>query len=101
MLYGTYQDVTNTYKLEAANPVLLRTLPEYFTFTTRDQDNFPVPFPKYIGIHAACAKVAYLSGATGYIDEQDRDMSVSKTLAPDGASASLLEGAIFGLQARG
>jgi hypothetical protein len=100
-IYGTYQDVANTYKLEAVHPVLLRTLPEYFTFTTPDQDKFPVPSPVYLAIHAACAKVAHLSGAAKCIDKLYREMEDRMTLAPDGSSASMLEHAIFELQARG
>jgi hypothetical protein len=97
----TYQDIANRYKLEAADPVLLRGYPENFTFTTPDQDKFPVPSPIYLAIHAACAKVAHLSGAAECIDKLYREMDDRTTLDPDGASASMLEHAIFELQARG
>jgi len=91
----------NKYRLEAAQPYTLRGYPEYVTFTTPDQDKLPVPSPTYLAIHAACAKVAHLSGAAECIDKLYRDMDDSTTLDPHGASASMLEHAIFELQARG
>ena len=71
------------------------------TFTTPDQDRLPVPSPTYLAIHAACANVAQLSGAAECIDKHYRDMDDGRTLASDGASASMLEHAIFELQTRG
>ncbi|KIM35839.1 hypothetical protein M413DRAFT_32196 [Hebeloma cylindrosporum] len=62
--------------------------------------NLPVPSPTYLEIHAACAKIGHLSGATEYIDRFYGEVEGSTVLAPDGASASLLEDAIFELQAR-
>jgi len=91
----------NKYRLEAAQPYTLRGYPEYVTFTTPDQDKLPVPSPTYLAIHAACAKVAHLSGAAECIDKLYRDMDDSTTLDPHGASALMLEHAIFELQARG
>jgi hypothetical protein len=91
----------NEYKLEAAQPWILYGHPEFVTFTTPDQDKLPVPSPTYLAIHAACAKVAHLSGAAECIAKLHRDMEECMTLHPDGASASMLEHAIFQLQARG
>ena len=102
MLYGgTYQGSLNEYKLEAARSFFLYGYPELVTFTTPDQDKLPVPSPDYLAIHAACARVAHLSGAAECIDKFYQDMEDSKTLAPDGTSASMLEHALFELQARG
>lgn len=101
LYYATSQGKVNEYKLEAAEPWTLRPYPEFVTFTTPDQDKLPVPSPAYLAIHAACAKAAHLSGAAKYIDKFYRDMDDSKILARDGASASMLEHAIFELQARG
>ena len=72
---------------------------EYVTFTTPDPIRFPVPSPVYFAIHAACAKVAHLSGAAACIDQFYRDMDDSTTLDPNGASANIL--AIFELKAAG
>ncbi|KAK7037503.1 hypothetical protein VNI00_010995 [Paramarasmius palmivorus] len=35
--------------------------------------NLPAPSPELLALHAACAKVAHLSGAGAYIDELDED----------------------------
>ncbi|KAF8968556.1 hypothetical protein BDZ97DRAFT_1799021 [Flammula alnicola] len=92
---------TNKYKLEATEAYILRGYPEYVTFTTPDQVKLPVPSPIYLAIHAACAKIAHLSGAAECIDKFYQDMEDSTTLNPNGASAGTLEHAIFELQASG
>ena len=97
----THQGEENKYKLEAADPLDLRGNPEYVTFTTPDRVIFPLPSPTYLSIHAACAKVAHLSGAAECIDKFYRDMEDRKTLSSDGSSASILEEAIRGLQVIG
>lgn len=53
----------NTYKLEGARDVFTSQLPKYVTFSTPDPENLPLPGPTYLAIHAACTKIAYLSGA--------------------------------------
>lgn len=80
---------------------ILRDYPEYVTFTTPDPVNLPVPSPTYLAIHAACAKVAHLSGAAERIDEYHRDMEDRKVLDPNGSSANTLEHAMFKLQTSG
>jgi len=91
----------NKYKLEAAEPFILKNYPEYVTFKTPDPAKFPVPSADYLSIHAVCAKVAHLSGAGECIDKFYRDMDDSTTLDPSGLSAEMLEHAIFELQAAG
>jgi len=96
-----YQHEENKYKLEAAEALILRGYPEYVTFTTPDPVKLPVPSPTYLAIHAACAKVAHLSGAARCIDKFYQDMEDGTTLDPNGASAEMLEHAIFELEASG
>jgi len=91
---GTYQEKVNTYKLEAIMPEFLNDYPPYVTFTTPDQEKLPVPSPTYLAIHAACAKVTLFSGAGKFVDDFNRHMEGSLTLAPDGSSAPLLQQAI-------
>jgi len=57
------------------------------TFTSSDPSNLPVPSPELLALHATCAKVAYFSGASAYLDELDRDIGV---LAGDGGSVDVL-----------
>jgi len=101
MVWFVATNEKNKYKLEAAEPLIIRDYPEYVTFTTPDPIRLPVPSPVYLAIHAACAKVAHLSGAAACIDKFYRDMDDSTTLDLNGASADILEHAIFELQAAG
>ena len=85
---GFWQAVTNQYALRATNPNILNPLPATVTFTARG--GLPLPDPRYLALHAACAKVAHLSGAGEYIDAVDRDIDSTLVLAKDGSSAKLL-----------
>jgi hypothetical protein len=57
-------------------------------------NNFPFLHAKYIAIHAACATISRMSGASEFYDNVLRDMESINVLAKDGGSASLLEAAI-------
>ncbi|KAF8188976.1 hypothetical protein BJ912DRAFT_1031865 [Pholiota molesta] len=85
----------NTYTLESAYPRFYPHLPQSVTFTTPDPRDYPVPSPTYLAIHAACAKIAHLSGAGEYIDQLCCDMEAGTTLNPDGSSAEVLEHALL------
>ncbi|KAH9482082.1 hypothetical protein JR316_0004177 [Psilocybe cubensis] len=99
-VWFTATEIENKYKLEAVDSLILRPYPEYVTFTSPDPAKYPLPSPVYLAIHAACAKVAHLSGAAAYIDKYNEDLDDSTTLDPSGKSADLLEHALFkGLQA--
>ncbi|KAF9474041.1 hypothetical protein BDN70DRAFT_765011, partial [Pholiota conissans] len=69
--------------------------PRYFkrnvTFSTPDKDKYPLPSSVYLAIHAACAKVAHLSGAAEEIDILYREMEDSKVMSKDGASVEHIE----------
>ncbi|KAJ3508189.1 hypothetical protein NLJ89_g5889 [Agrocybe chaxingu] len=86
----------NTYRIETPERerVFVREYPKEITFTSTMPEKLPVPSREYLAIHAACAKVAHLSGAAEYIDQLYRDMEDMKTLATDGSSADTLEQAI-------
>ena len=43
------------------------------TFQSTDS-RLALPNPEYLGIHAACCRVAHMSGASGLFDELERDM---------------------------
>lgn len=66
------------------------------TFTTEDE-KLPLPSPEYLNIHAACARVAHLSGAGEHIDKVLRDLEHTLVLSKDGASAEALEYALLPL----
>ncbi|KAJ8593210.1 hypothetical protein M405DRAFT_931012 [Rhizopogon salebrosus TDB-379] len=84
-------DTPNTYRvygdvLNLSNPM---------TFTTSDPVRLPLPSPRYLGIHAACCKVARLSGVGEYSDKVFRDMEDTRVLSFDGSSAELLSYALI------
>jgi hypothetical protein len=63
---------------------------EKITLTSPDTINLPIPSPELIALHAACARVAHLSGAGAYIDEFDQDADDLDVLACDGGSSDVL-----------
>lgn len=67
------------------------------TLTSTDE-RIPLPDPRYLKVHAACAKIAHLSGAGEYILKLERDMEEMDVLAEDGGSMNVLE---YALQAIG
>jgi hypothetical protein len=62
------------------------------------QGGLPLPDPRYLALHAACARVAHLSGAGEYIDTFDKDMETTLVLAKDGSSAKLLAEALSSIR---
>ncbi|KAF5325664.1 hypothetical protein D9611_000370 [Ephemerocybe angulata] len=63
----------NTYLVENDYPGLESAgirLREKVVFTSRDLEKYPVPSPRYLEIHEALAKVANLSGARHYIQDE-------------------------------
>ena len=69
-------------------------------FTTVDPDKLPLPSPELLALHAACAKVAHLSGAGEYVDRILEDMEQIDVLAYDGTSSDILRHALITLGSR-
>ena len=90
-----YQDPVNHYRLAASKPFLIREVPAQVQLTTPDPSNYPLPNPRYLALHAACARVAHLSGAAEYIEGILRDMEDTKVLANDGSSCDVLYHALM------
>ncbi|KAM6503553.1 hypothetical protein JOM56_000496, partial [Amanita muscaria] len=57
-----------------------------------------LPSRDYLALHAACAKVAHLSGAAEYMDSMFTDMEEMPVLSNDDSSAAVLEHAIWAAQ---
>ncbi|KAF8349100.1 hypothetical protein F5887DRAFT_879149 [Amanita rubescens] len=70
-------------------------VPDEVTFTSPDPSILPYPSPQLLALHAACAKVAHLSGAGECIDEFDRDTDDLDVLATDGSSFDILTHALL------
>ena len=60
------------------------------TFTSSEGD-LELPDPQLLGLHAACARVAHMSGAAEAFDKLERDVEDIEVLASDGTSAHLLD----------
>ena len=93
-----WQEDENKYKLVSPFRSILLNYQEYITFTTPDPVEYPVPSRTYLEIHAACAKVAHLSGAREYIEKLYEEMENRETLDSDGGSGDMLEHAFLGLE---
>jgi hypothetical protein len=50
----------------------------------------PLPDPCYLALHAACARVAHLSGVSKYVDTIFRETEDMKVLASDRSSGEVL-----------
>lgn len=59
-------------------------------FTTPDPVTLPLPDARYLRTHAACARVADLSGAAECIAKILHEEEVTRVLASDGGSSELL-----------
>ncbi|KAG0692233.1 hypothetical protein DFH29DRAFT_769047, partial [Suillus ampliporus] len=57
-----YQATPNQYRV-CGDTFSTRNYPPTLIFTTSDPANLPLPDSRYLAIHAACCKVARLSGA--------------------------------------
>ncbi|KIJ15329.1 hypothetical protein PAXINDRAFT_114990 [Paxillus involutus ATCC 200175] len=79
---------------------ILLVTPDQVTFTTPDPDKLPLPSPDLLALHAACAKVAHLSGAGEYVDRILEDMEQIEVLAYDGTSSDVLYHALMTLGSR-
>ncbi|KDQ34141.1 hypothetical protein PLEOSDRAFT_1024167, partial [Pleurotus ostreatus PC15] len=94
LLWLDATETANSYRVKDANPLYLPGGPAVVTFSTPEPEHLPVPSPHLLSLHAACAKVANLSGAAEYLDDLHREMEATKVLAFDGGSAETLYYAI-------
>ncbi|KAF9062716.1 hypothetical protein BDP27DRAFT_1336223 [Rhodocollybia butyracea] len=89
--------IENQYRVVLAPPYLhtVWSLPQQVTFKSSDPDNLPLPSPELLALHAACARVAHLSGAAEHVDKLNREAESSTVLATDGGSSELLNYAVM------
>lgn len=81
----------HTYKVQNWN-IKLRDIPETVTFVPRA--GVPLPDPRYLALHAACAKVVHASGMAEILDRAFDDLESMPTLSNDGSSAYVLQHAL-------
>lgn len=88
----------DTYKLCAARAIIIsQRWKSVVTFTTPDPVKLPVPSRAYLELHAACCRVANLSGAGEHIDKILRELEEIQVLSQDGTSAEALKYALWPL----
>ncbi|KAG9009171.1 hypothetical protein FRB93_005667 [Tulasnella sp. JGI-2019a] len=87
-------DILNQYRVcSIGEPDIGIPNPPIVTFTSSDPE-IPVPNARFLRLHAACAKIANLSGASEYIESTLHDMEEMEVLATDGTSADVLNFAL-------
>ena len=86
------QGIANHYRVQSTRGI--PNVPPEVTFTSSDPLVYPYPSQELLKLHAACAKVAHLSGAGEYIDNLDRDADDMDVLATDGSSSAVLTHAL-------
>ncbi|KAF8877656.1 hypothetical protein CPB84DRAFT_1794761 [Gymnopilus junonius] len=79
-------DPPHHYRIATTDEGVIAGFSRDIVFTTPDEERLPVPDPRYLALHAACARVAHLSGAGEYIDEVLCDLETTGVLAPHGNS---------------
>ncbi|KAK7680287.1 hypothetical protein QCA50_016527 [Cerrena zonata] len=82
---------------EAIGSFVYPEFPKEIEFVNHAPDFITLPLPdyRYLRIHAACAKIAHLSGASEYIDQVFQDIERMPALANDGSSADVLSNALI------
>jgi hypothetical protein len=90
------QNQNHTYRISSNDDLIIRDLPSTVTFISSD-DKFDLPDPRYIKMHAACCRVAHMSGAAGYMDDimDDLDQGRTQVLSEDGSGGILLDFALL------
>lgn len=85
----------NCYKIRRRK--IYHKIKDEVTFTVTNPE-LPLPSPHPLALHAACAKVAQLSGESEYIDRIYSEMESIYVLAHDGTSSDALHHAIMTLR---
>lgn len=68
-------------------------LPKTVSFVSRHR--IPVPDPRYLALHATCAKVIHRSGMAEILNKILEDLEQTDVLASDGSSANILDHALM------
>ncbi|KAF8573903.1 hypothetical protein K439DRAFT_1399426 [Ramaria rubella] len=90
---ATADNVPNSYHVCSTDPEFVQDISSPVIFTST-HPGLPLPDPRYLALHAACAKVAHVSGAGQYVESVYRDMDSAEVLASNGSSADVLEAAL-------
>ncbi|KAI0308859.1 hypothetical protein OF83DRAFT_1072882 [Amylostereum chailletii] len=80
----------NSYRVRGHRAYVTDGLPDQVTFSSPDPTELPLPDKKYLALHAACCRIAHLSGAAEAIDKILHDIEMTSVFAEDGSSADAL-----------
>ncbi|TFY66796.1 hypothetical protein EVG20_g4297 [Dentipellis fragilis] len=87
--FEAIEDQPHSYYVRVAEPfVPAPPFPEKVQFVGKH--DLPLPSPKYLAIHAACCRLAHMSGAAEYAEKIYREEKTLDVLAADGKSAPVL-----------
>jgi hypothetical protein len=75
---GVQDDQDNTYAIRARHEEILLSCRDNPITLTSQHPDLPLPNRTFLAIHAACCRIADLSGATNYIDKTLDDMEDSQ-----------------------
>ena len=81
---GLQGDQDNTYAICAMEEGILRNCKDNPITLTSQHRDLPLPNPTFLAIHAACCRIAHLSGAIWYIQRALDDMKDVVDLAKGG-----------------
>ncbi|KII93031.1 hypothetical protein PLICRDRAFT_672317 [Plicaturopsis crispa FD-325 SS-3] len=90
-------DTPNCYRVRVSKAIFEDPGRELVTFTTSDPELLPLPSAELLALHATCANVAHLSGASEYLNKFERDVESVKVMAFDGSSFETLNYALAGV----
>ncbi|KAH9000144.1 hypothetical protein EDB92DRAFT_1829591 [Lactarius akahatsu] len=96
MWFEAVEGSPDTYTIKATEPLVLalcKAADCKITLTSADE-RLPLPNPDYLEIHAACCRVAHLSGAGEYMDKVLEDLEDTRVLSEDGSTAHMLSFAL-------
>jgi len=58
----------------------------------------PLPNPAYLNLHAACCRIAHMSGAAEYLNQMDRDGDSFNSAVPSGDFGAALTARLLDLE---
>ncbi|KAG8746503.1 hypothetical protein FRC11_012685 [Ceratobasidium sp. 423] len=79
-------EAENQYTIGRIDELYYNDLPDVVTFSSSSPD-LPLPDPRYLALHAACARVIKLSGAVEYIARIPSDFEETEVLSENGSAS--------------
>ncbi|KAG8816345.1 hypothetical protein FRC17_000360 [Serendipita sp. 399] len=98
LCFDEFPGFENRYKVQKYGPTLFDpSIKSEVEFMAPNAETMPLPNPAYLRLHAACAKIAYMSGAGEIIHNLEREIVDMGVLAADGSSVDYLQYRLQGI----